>query len=168
MANVGGKRPGAGRPKGAKDKRHELKYLAARACALYKIDPFEIAAKVAAGDLVCTACLGVGKTKYQPRRGDMKLEERTCESCYGSGKEKIPPVLRLAAAKELMEYMAPKLKAIEHSGPDGGSVRASIEVRFVDAVEMVELLATPAMIMPQNKRNELRAVQFVDAADSIP
>jgi hypothetical protein len=39
--------------------------------------------------------------------------------------------LRFEAAKAAAPYVHPKLSAIEHTGKDGGPVRAMVEVRFV-------------------------------------
>lgn len=57
----------------------------------------------------CGVCMGAGKTKY--RAGADK--ERTCESCYGSGKEKISPELSGRMYAEIAQYVLPKRKAIE-------------------------------------------------------
>jgi DnaJ-class molecular chaperone len=79
-------------------------------------DPIEGMAKIAAGDVPCGTCHGKGKTKYQAAKGEAKLLERTCESCYGSGKEKISPELKGRMYEQLAKYKHPQLKAIEHSG----------------------------------------------------
>lgn len=96
--------------------------------------PFRVMAQLARGEAPCSVCRGKGRTKYQPSRQTQlidgvrvyvmpndpgKLEERVCLSCYGSGKEIVSPELRGKMATDLAKYMAPQLKAIEHSNPDG-------------------------------------------------
>ena len=99
------------------------------------------------GKVPCGVCHGKGKTKYQPRRKkidgmwvdtvseseerDPKLAERTCQSCYGSGLERLSPAERLRAALELIEYGYAKKKAIEVTNPDG-TLRPSWEVVILE------------------------------------
>lgn len=86
----GGKRPGAGRPKGSKTKRpiksrEELWAYIDQQCALGKhANPFHV--------LVDTM----------------------------TGEEK--PGLRVTCAQDLADRLLPKLKAIEHTGKDGGPI----------------------------------------------
>lgn len=104
-------------------------------------DPFKTLSDIERGELPCGVCRGKGKTKYQPRRsedhldGTFRLEERTCQSCYGSGKERLSPAERGKAAAELAQYLEPKRKAIEVSGSGGGPVLTKIEVVMVAAVD---------------------------------
>ena len=132
----GGKRAGSGRPAGVKDStpRGEHKTLSARACAIHGIDPFEVAAMIAKGELPCMVCRGKGKTKYQAgARGNQRA--KLCEARYGSGERRSRHGSAFLAAKFLCHYQAPKLKATEHTGPEGGSPCSStpIRVRFVRA-----------------------------------
>lgn len=39
--------------------------------------------------------------------------------------------MRFEAAKAAAPYMHPRLAAVEHTGPDGGAINHSLEVRFV-------------------------------------
>ncbi len=96
--------------------------------ASWGCDPFKIMADIAAGELLCGVCRGAGKTKFQSGDGE---GIRKCQSCWGSGKERISPQERNRAASEIAKYTQPQLKAIEHSGPDGGPVQASLTVKFV-------------------------------------
>lgn len=89
-------------------------------------NPFEILDQIARGELPCNVCRGSGKTKYQPSHGDEVVFERRCQSCYGSGKEKIGPRDRGWAAAELASYLAPKLKAVEVTGAEGGAVQVTL------------------------------------------
>ena len=104
--------------------------LAAWAC-----DPFKTLAAIADGDLACNVCRGKGKTRYQAAHDGDRTFERTCQSCYGSKFEKVSPAERGKAAAELAQYIAPKRKAIEHSGPEGGPMQAKVTVEFVGARE---------------------------------
>lgn len=96
-----------------------------------RCDPFEGMARIANGDVPCGVCHGTGRTKFQPARGLERLKERTCESCYGSGKERLSPELRAKMYAELAQYVAPKRKAVEMTGASGGPMQARIEVVFV-------------------------------------
>ena len=81
-----------------------------------------------ANKLECGVCRGKGKTKFQAKSSIDDAGERICQSCWGSKLERIDPDARLAAAKELMKYVAPQLKAIEHSGADDKPpVRVTVE-----------------------------------------
>jgi hypothetical protein len=107
-----------GRAKGAPNKltREAIEILERLGC-----NPIEGMARIAAGDVPCRVCRGKGKTLYQPAHGK-ELAERTCESCYGSGMEIITPELSGKMYAELANYIYPKRKAVEHSGPDGASL----------------------------------------------
>ena len=86
-------------------------------------------------------CLyGAGETKYQPAHGHDKLLERTCESCYGSGKEKISPELKARMYAELAQYVRPKRKAIEHTVERVGSIAETLRQRRQErnALEIAE------------------------------
>jgi hypothetical protein len=97
-------------------------------------DPFAVLAAVAIGELPCGLCRGVGKTHFQPMRGRQKEpKERTCGSCYGSGRERISPGERLKAASELAQYCEPKLKAVEHSSAEGAPPITSIQIHLIEA-----------------------------------
>lgn len=112
-----------GRQKGTLNKRT----IDVRAtCERLKCNPFELFATVVNGDLPCSVCFGKGKSKYKDAFGN--LHDRTCESCYGTLKEKISPGDRIRAATELAQYLMPKLKAIEVTGADGGPIEHTHEI----------------------------------------
>ena len=113
-----------GRKKGTPNKRTLI--LQDR-LARWKCDPFEVLSMIARGELLCGVCRGTGKTSFQPARGLEKTAKRTCESCYGSGKERISPGERCKAAAELAQYMEPKRKAIEVRATDGAGETVTLE-----------------------------------------
>jgi len=84
------------------------------------------------GKLPCGVCRGKGKTKYQPAKGENRLLERTCQSCYGSGFERLSPGERLRAALEIMEYGHAKRKAVEIAGIDGQPIQHTHTLIFKD------------------------------------
>jgi hypothetical protein len=90
--------------------------------ARMEFDPIEFMIEIAQGKLPCGACHGAGVTKFQPARGQQKLAERTCESCYGSGKERVTPDLRGRMAEQVARYAYPTYKQIDHNGAPPGSV----------------------------------------------
>lgn len=67
----------------------------------------------------CRVCRGKGKTMYQAG-SDGKV--RTCQSCWGDGKERIEPKEARASACELLKYTHQQLKAVELTGADGGPI----------------------------------------------
>ena len=105
MAGTGGKRDGAGRPKGAKNK---INKTAAEIMAEYNVSGIDGLSRIASGQaLECT--IGFDKSG-KPISGKMKPTFDNIQ----------------AAFKELAQYEAPKLKAIEHkndpNNPVGGVV----------------------------------------------
>lgn len=128
MGANGGARPGAGRPKGALNKRT---VEVANKLAALKCDPIEAIAKLALGDVPCTACKdGQVTLSAWYRLQDMKVpdsvakrvsegdndilgELKPCPVCDASGKEYIPTKMKFDANSELMQYVVPKLKSTE-------------------------------------------------------
>lgn len=96
-------------------------------------DPLEYLIRTMRNDIPCITCKGKGKTKFQPKGDAAFPGERTCQSCWGSGKERISPSASADAAAKLMNYIAPTLKAIEHSGVDGAPIDHKMQVVFVNA-----------------------------------
>ncbi len=96
-------------------------------------DPADYLIRTMRNDVPCVVCKGKGKTKFQPKGDAAFPGERTCQSCWGSGKERITPAASADAAAKLMNYIAPTLKAIEHTGADGGPIDHKMEVVFVEA-----------------------------------
>ncbi len=108
-------------------------------------DPIEGMVKIALGEVPCSVCRGKGRTKYQPAKGKDKLAERTCESCYGSGKEIISPELKGKMFAELAQYVAPKRKAVEHTGLEGGPIDVDVRALTDDELESGIRLARKAV-----------------------
>lgn len=116
-------------------------------------DPFAIMRALARGELKCRVCHGVGKTKFQPRHG-RALIVRVCESCWGAGKEQIAPELSGKMASELAQYQAPKLRAIEHTGPLGGPIEVELNLKALTDEELelahaLALKAQPGSVSPK-------------------
>lgn len=105
------KAAGSGRKKGTVNKNSAP--LRAKAEEL-GIDPFEVLLYFVAGDWE--------KLGYDSRM------EVVGYSQYGDEIEDytITPELRQKAAKDACEYLYPKLKATEHSGPNGSDLPASV------------------------------------------
>lgn len=84
-------------------------------------DPVEGMARIAMGDVCCTTCNGSLKARYSRSMHGLYRDpdggkEGTCLTCMGTGKEPIPMELRGKLFAELTSYIAPKRKAIDHSG----------------------------------------------------
>lgn len=106
----GGKQPGAGRPKGSQSKANKMieDILETMNC-----DPLRILAEIAKGERVhCT-------TYLDKEQGEHVEEE-------------IVPSLdqRKDACKELLGYIYPKRKAVEHSTDPDKPLQTKIEVTF--------------------------------------
>lgn len=101
----GGKQPGAGRPPGPdKAKRMLAEILETMNC-----DPLRILADIAKGERVkCTTYLDKDRGEHM--------------------EEAIIPTLdqRKDACKELLSYVHPKKKAVEHSGPNGDPIKKDV------------------------------------------
>jgi hypothetical protein len=147
---MGGRKPGGpktgGRKKGQRNLSNRTDVQAIVKAA--NCSPYRIMAQLANGHAPCSVCKGKGRTKYQPSRQTQlidgvrayvmpsnpeSMEERVCLSCYGSGKEIVSPELRGRMAESLGRYLAPQLKAIEHTGEGGGPLEAIVNVRFIKA-----------------------------------
>lgn len=53
---------------------------------------------------------------------ESRIAMRKCMSCKGTMMDNCSPGLRFQAAAEVLNYLLPKRKAIEHSGPEGGEI----------------------------------------------
>lgn len=123
----GGKRAGGGRKKGVPNKltaqaRDALGPLIGKAR--------ETAEQILSLTLACSVCRGKGKTEFQPKGDNAAPGIRRCQSCWGSGKEQISPELRARIAIDVLDYGHPRLKAIEHTGKDGGAILVSVGERI--------------------------------------
>ncbi len=119
---------GAGRQKG---KLGNLNRTVKERVAEWGGDVFRVLYDAAMGELPCSVCRGKGKTKFQPAQGLERLSERTCQSCYGSGREVLSPKDRISAAEYLGRRLEPDLKAVELSNPDGSMKPPGWAVFFV-------------------------------------
>lgn len=103
--------------------------------ASWDCDPFQVLANIARGELQCGVCRGEGRTKFQPggqAKGSRAPGVRICQSCWGSGLERISPAERGKAAAELCQYVEAKRKAIEHTGAEGGPIEHKHEIVLVE------------------------------------
>lgn len=92
--------------------------LAALGC-----DPIEGMARIALGDVPCPQCAASGEAGYMLTADGYIFDpasgtKMTCRICWGSGKEPIETKLRADMFKELTQYVAPKRRAVEHSGDE--------------------------------------------------
>lgn len=152
---AGGKRIGAGRRKGSIGKATEavLSMLARLGCS-----PLEGLAQISLRRVSCGTCVDekgepTGVTRYALPEGKHAktckapvgeahmsahctcsgIAERTCLSCFGTLRERIGADLKFKADAELAQYVAPKRKAVEVSGPEGGPVERRLELVFIEA-----------------------------------
>lgn len=116
--------PGPGRPKGS---RNKLQLRVAEILERLGCDPIEGMALIMMQRCPCPTCAGSLRARYSmcaagPYLDPDKGAEMTCRTCWGSGKEPIEPALRGKMAAELAQYIAPKLRSIEHLTPPGSPV----------------------------------------------
>lgn len=127
MAHAKGDPKTGGRAKGVPNKI--TGYIAAKPEGY---SPFDTMFLIARNMLPCGKCRATGRTKYwKPTKKRQLVPEmgtRICESCYGDKLERLGPETILKAAAELAQYEAPKRKAIEVTGENGGPVTACIEL----------------------------------------
>lgn len=60
------------------------------------------------------------------------IGERVCLSCFGTLRERIGADLKFKADAELAQYIAPKKKAVEHTGADGEPIKHAHTITFVE------------------------------------
>lgn len=120
-------------------------------------NPIEGMALIAQNKVSCGVCRREGRTRYplvaprdtcdcmeatgrpQPNcwkcdgTGKQTLNDRVCQSCYGTLWEAVSPELRGKMESELAKYVYPQRKAVEHSGPEGGPVQLGVLVKSVRA-----------------------------------
>ena len=109
--------PGPGRPKGSRTKQQmQVAAILERLGA----DPIEAMAMIMMQRCPCPTCQGTLRARYSmcaagPYLDPDNGQEMTCRTCWGTGREPISPQLRGKMAAELAQYIAPKLRAIEHT-----------------------------------------------------
>jgi len=118
-----------GRKKGTPNKasRTVKERLAVLGC-----DVIEYMALTVNNNVPCGVCRGSGKTKFQPAGSERFSGERTCQSCWGSKLERLTPRERLDSAKALLAHTEPMLKAIEHTGTDGGAIKHAVTITYIE------------------------------------
>lgn len=138
-----------GRPKGSKNLggKHTdiLKFLADLPDAMADKCGMGGIAEIANGDMKCCACRGDLECRYPARdengalvrdaSGALVLHVRICESCFGSGWEKLNPKLILDARVWFGDKTVPTLKQVDHVSSDD-STRPSWNVVVVKAPEI--------------------------------
>ena len=108
-------------------------------CVQRRALPHEFFMDVMLGKMKCRTCKGAGLKRYrlsEKRQAKCTCEnpahcwrcvgtgvqiwnERVCQSCRGDGDEVVSPETSLNAAKELAQYVATKLKQVDHTSSDG-------------------------------------------------
>jgi RecJ-like exonuclease len=121
-------------------------------CARRGASPHEFFIDVMKGKLPCYDCDGSGKLRYLlskkrqapcecggetahcwrcEGKGTAIRDERVCVTCHGDGRGRITYETRLNAAREMAQYVAPKLRQVDHISSDD-SQRPRWEVVIVD------------------------------------
>lgn len=78
------------------------------------LDPIAYLADFMAGNVLCRVCRGKLITKFRTEAGD--VSERECQSCWGTGFEKITPKESRESASELAGFMHAKRRPVDAKG----------------------------------------------------
>lgn len=117
---IGGGKPGPGRPKGT-SKQADRDQIAATLKRL-KLDPIKGMALLAQGPIECNVCDDGLVEKWTAGKEGPVREQRPCDVCKGTGQIAASPTQRADLMKELAQYVGSKRKATEHTGQDGGPI----------------------------------------------
>lgn len=106
-----------GRPKGIPNKRTQLEPKVRDICTRLGFEPIEVLARIA-----CADWEGLGldspTEKKVTLKGDIIEQDRISISD------------RVHAAGKVADFLYPKKKSIEHTGPDGGAIAISLGLAF--------------------------------------
>jgi len=92
-------------------------------------DPEDAMLEIAKGELECLTCFGLCETRYvtvdesgtrqRDDQGNLKFNVRLCESCLGTGRERMHVSDVLKARQSIFDKVVPSLKQVDHSNDDG-------------------------------------------------
>ncbi len=125
-------------------------------------DPEGAMLEIAKGELECLTCFGLCETRYvsvdengtrqRDDQGNLKYNVRLCESCLGTGRERMHVTDVLKARQSIFDKIVPSLKQVDHSNDDG-SLRPGWTMVFPKVMELKPNGGkTPPML--QQKRDE--------------
>jgi hypothetical protein len=136
----GGKRPGAGRPRGARSKKRAARELAVAVAGITPMD-FLLEGLAFHAKLI----------RHEQAKG-AAADDAVIAAAYAAGRE---------YAKDAAPYCHAKLASIEHNGPGGGA----IEVTAVDARERLAALIAAAARVEMGTVIDGRAVRLPAPAE---
>lgn len=90
----------------------------------------ELLARIISGLVPCGTCHGKKRTTYTDKDGEVLT--RICQSCDGTGWEKISIADRLKAVHIVAGRIWPEKKAVEVSGVEGGPIEHTLELIIRD------------------------------------
>ena len=126
-------------------------------------DPEGAMIAIATGFMKCLTCLGECETRYvrvdlesgarlRDAEGNLEFHVRLCESCLGTGYERMHVTDVLKARTSIFDKIVPSLKQIDHSNDDG-SLRPGWTMVFPQVLDLKPNGGkTPPML--QQKRDE--------------
>lgn len=104
-------------------------------------NPEDAMLEIAKGELECLTCFGNTETRYvvvdefgtrqREADGKLKWKLRLCESCLGTGRERMHVTDVLKARTSIFDKIVPSLKQIDHSSTDGSMTPKRYELHFV-------------------------------------
>ena len=139
-------------------------------------DPITGMCLIAMNQIECGTCRGKLHTKYALPAGEHTAEctrspcscqgigTRICESCYGTGMEKISPDLRGRMFAELAKYKHPQFKQIEDRSSESPAERQTIEIVLVRPPKRIN---PPAPSVPVDASNADSSISQ-DSQDAHP
>ena len=127
----GGRRPNSGPKKGAMYKNTKLARQIADSMGVNAIQTFCIILQRKAPCGTCIDKDGKPTGKTWARAEDGKDYQRVCQSCWGTLLERVDLPTWLKAAEGLAKYTYTTLKAVEHTGEDGGAIEHEVTVKYL-------------------------------------
>lgn len=123
-----GSAPGERRGGRRKGSLNKINAEVAEQLASLGCNPIAGMARIALGQVRCSLCLGAKSATYKDGRavppGTAEAVVAPCAHCYATGLEPVGIDLTAKMFAELAQYVAPKRKAVEVSGPGGGPVES--------------------------------------------
>ncbi len=123
-------------------------------------DPEQAMWEIARGEMQCLTCFGACETRYvsvdengsrqRDEQGNLKFNVRLCESCLGTGRERMHVADVLKARTSIFDKIVPSLKQVDHSSTDGSMTPKRYELHFVGGPALPQGGNTKAQLQQKN------------------
>jgi hypothetical protein len=137
-----GSAPGERRGGRRKGSLNKINSEVAEQLASLGCNPIEGMARIALGQVTCSLCRGAKSAWHKDGKavppGTEGAVEGACAHCFGTGLEPVGIDLAAKMYAELAQYVAPKRKAVEVSGPGGGPVESTLNLAALTAEQRAQ------------------------------